>query len=370
MAYTEQEARRLLIRAGRELTEKGLVARTWGNISARISEDTFLITPSGRTYDSLSEEDFVEVGLADLAWEKDGLKPSSEKGLHAEVYRLRPTVDFIIHTHQHYASVIGITGQSFPFAPVARYALPGTKQLAGRVAFSLQINPEHRAFLMQKHGALCLGETYEEAFSQAEKLEEAAEARYRSAVGEVTAEPSCDLGSSWRCGEEFLLTCEGETRAYPIRDLPAVAPPVAKRHAALYRDGGVNFVLPSSDAEVLAVGQTGRVLPAYLDDFAQIAGETVFAVRNGKNAPLALTGRNAVLIAGAGALCTGRTRADAEAVLHILRKNAAAALYARAVGGVKPLTAADAFVQRAVYRMKYEKQDAKNRRKGEREEEK
>ena len=47
MAYTRKEAEKIL-EAGRKLLEKGLVSRTWGNISARLSQTQFLITPSGR----------------------------------------------------------------------------------------------------------------------------------------------------------------------------------------------------------------------------------------------------------------------------------------------------------------------------------
>lgn len=48
MAYTRKEAEEKILEAGRKLLEKGLVSRTWGNISARLSQTQFLITPSGR----------------------------------------------------------------------------------------------------------------------------------------------------------------------------------------------------------------------------------------------------------------------------------------------------------------------------------
>ena len=56
MAYTEQEARTLVVEAGRRLLERGLVARTWGNISARISEHRFVITPSGLAYETMTPD--------------------------------------------------------------------------------------------------------------------------------------------------------------------------------------------------------------------------------------------------------------------------------------------------------------------------
>ena len=65
MAYNENEARALVIRAGHLLTERGLIARTWGNISARISDSEFIITPSGLAYDTLRPEQLVRVSIAD-----------------------------------------------------------------------------------------------------------------------------------------------------------------------------------------------------------------------------------------------------------------------------------------------------------------
>ena len=61
MAYTEQEARKLVVEAGRRLLERGLVARTWGNISARVSDTHFIITPSGMAYDTMTEDHLVLV---------------------------------------------------------------------------------------------------------------------------------------------------------------------------------------------------------------------------------------------------------------------------------------------------------------------
>ena len=174
--YTEEEARKLVLRAGLELVEKKLIARTWGNISARISDSQFVITPSGRSYESLKPEDLVIVGL-DCSYSGD-IKPSSEKGVHADVYRLRPEANFIIHTHQHFASAVCVEGKDTDFAPCAGYGLPGTKKLREQVEKSLLANPGKQAFLMERHGALCFGSTYEEAFQSADELERACEKLY------------------------------------------------------------------------------------------------------------------------------------------------------------------------------------------------
>ena len=104
MQEREAKAREAVVEAGRRLFERGLVARTWGNVSARVSEHLFVITPSGRAYEHLRPEDLVLLDCRDLA-KLGRQKPSSEKGIHADAYRLRPEVNFVIHTHQDMASI-------------------------------------------------------------------------------------------------------------------------------------------------------------------------------------------------------------------------------------------------------------------------
>ena len=109
MAYEIEEAKKLVIEAGKKLIETGLIARTWGNVSARISDTQFVITPSGRAYETLTPDELVVVNIEDCSYDGD-IKPSSEKGVHAAAYRHHPTVDFVIHTHQKYATIVSITG--------------------------------------------------------------------------------------------------------------------------------------------------------------------------------------------------------------------------------------------------------------------
>ena len=78
------KAKQDVIDAGKKLVEYGLIARTWGNVSCRISETQFVITPSGKPYDGLTPDDIVVVNIDDYSYEGD-IKPSSEKGIHAAV---------------------------------------------------------------------------------------------------------------------------------------------------------------------------------------------------------------------------------------------------------------------------------------------
>ena len=138
MGYNIDEAKNLVIKAGKNLIEKGLIARTWGNISARISDGVFVITPSGKAYESLTPDDIVAVNISDCSCEGK-IKPSSEKGVHAKVYAIHPEVNFVIHTHQSYASAISLTESREieikeesiigDTVPIASYGLFGSKKL-------------------------------------------------------------------------------------------------------------------------------------------------------------------------------------------------------------------------------------------------
>ncbi len=230
MYYSIEEAKKYVIEAGHRLLENGLVARTWGNISARISADEFVITPSGRGYEDLTPEDLVVVKVADASY-TGNIKPSSEKILHAACYRLRPETGFIIHTHQFYASAISVSGKDFSFAPNAAYGLPGTKKLAKTVSAAVAAHPGDKSFLMQRHGAVVLGADFDEAFRLAEELEENSRAVFDAAVPSVAS------------SEKLFEGVGPQTRCfYLCRDL---------------------------------FGE----IPAYLDDFAQLLGRSV----NGKN---------------------------------------------------------------------------------------
>ena len=140
MYYSETEARKLVCEAGLMLVEKKLIARTWGNISARINKDEFIITPSGKAYDTLTPSDMVKVRIRDCSY-TGNVKPSSEKGVHAAAYAQRSHVGFIIHTHQYYASVVAAECRDIRTAPCAAYALPGTTRLRKFVEASIRNNP-------------------------------------------------------------------------------------------------------------------------------------------------------------------------------------------------------------------------------------
>lgn len=183
MAYSIEEAKRLIIKAGLELCEKKLIARTWGNISARISDTEFIITPSGIPYDKVNDNNLVIVKIEDCSWSGD-VKPSGEKKVHAAIYRARKDVNFILHTHQNYATAISVDGKDKDFVPVAKYGLPSTKKLVKNIEKSVLANPDKNAVLMARHGAIMYSSNYDDAFKLALDIEDKAKALYDSVATE------------------------------------------------------------------------------------------------------------------------------------------------------------------------------------------
>lgn len=359
---TGLETRAQILQAAARLVSEGLIARTWGNISARVSDTQFLITPSGLAYESLQEDQLALVNIADSTYNGQ-IKPSSEKGIHAAVYRLRPEVNFVIHTHQYWASVAGVpgialTGFIHPLlgkrVPCAAYGLPGTARLRQAVEAEVEAWPDCRAFLMHRHGALCLGRDMEDAFAAARALEEICEVRVRDLLDERPILPTpMDWGSSSRQGDTFLLDWNGERRRYPIE---GALPPVASLHAAVYRSGNFQYAAHEASLPVTAVSAGGRRLRPYLDDLAQIAGTDVLCVPAApRRMERALRGRNAVLLKSMGALCAGKSESDVAAVRTLLRKGCEAKLYADEVPNCRPLSVPDARLQRLIYQKSYER---------------
>lgn len=171
----------LIIESGKRMLNAGFTIETWGNISARDPETNLVyLTPSGMDYLKCTVDDVVVCNLdGDIV--EGTRKPTIETGLHINVYRSRPEVNAIVHTHPIYSTVFSCAGESIPLlldeaaqtlgAPVktAKYALPGTKELADECVKAL--GQESNACLLQSHGAVCVGENMESAFKVAKVLE-------------------------------------------------------------------------------------------------------------------------------------------------------------------------------------------------------
>ena len=178
----EQLLREQLVEYGKKLVRTGLVQGTWGNISARLDDKYMIVTPSGLDYERLTAKDMVKVEIDTLKYE-GSIKPTSEKGLHAEIYKRRADVGSVIHTHSKYCCVYAAAEKSIDVTnpdmravfgnevKLAKYGLPGTDQLKKNTADAMG---ENFGCIMSHHGMAVCGKDLETAFGNAEKLEECA----------------------------------------------------------------------------------------------------------------------------------------------------------------------------------------------------
>lgn len=404
MAYSLEKARELVLKAGLELCEAGLVARTWGNISARVSDTQYVITPSGRAYDTLTAEDIVLVNIEDGSY-VGNVKPSGEKGVHAVVYELCPEMNFVIHTHQNYASALSVLGREILVSsevngkreafcsieedgrektgecllgsvlPCAEYGMYATEQLVNNIKVQITEHPNSKAVLMKYHGALCFGKDYDEAFAVAYELEK---------FSEVIFEKICEEGERV---SQFNKKAEDEGCHRPEQEGTCPSEnlenseytfeiPDQLQQQLQSRDG-IQSILMVQTPYIVKMSNLDKTMEPYLDDVAQIAGVDVKCVdlSNCKDERAsagtktaestmptltqtlydALTDRNAVLIKGIGALCTGFDKSEAEAAAIVLEKACMAAYLAHRVGNVPPLGKESAKKDREGYVNHYSK---------------
>ena len=160
-----------------------------GNVSVRVNETAMAITPSSVKYQELSSTDICVVGFdLSVIEENDKVKPSVEAGMHSIIYRKRPDVNAIVHTHQTYGSVFGLINTPIPalfdevafslgqMVEIVPYALSGSSDLVDNVARKLSNNAN--AYILQNHGILALGKNLDKAVLNAELLEKVAHIYY------------------------------------------------------------------------------------------------------------------------------------------------------------------------------------------------
>jgi L-ribulose-5-phosphate 4-epimerase len=149
-----------------ELPKWRLVAWTGGNLSGRDPETGYVvIKPSGLRYEELRPEHLVVVDLEGRVIEGD-LKPSSDTASHLYIYRHRPDVGGVVHTHSPYATAFAAVGQPIPVCltaiadefgraiPCAGFALIGGEEIGREVVENIGESP---AILLQQHGVFTIG---------------------------------------------------------------------------------------------------------------------------------------------------------------------------------------------------------------------
>ena len=166
-----------------ELPKNQLVAWTSGNVSARDQETGLVvIKPSGIRYEELRPEHHVVVNLQGDVVE-GALKPSSDTASHLYIYRHRPDVNGVVHTHSSYATAFAALGRPIPVyltaiadefggpIPCAGFALIGGEEIGKQVIEHIGSSP---AVLLKNHGVFTIGPTAAAAVKAAVMVEDVA----------------------------------------------------------------------------------------------------------------------------------------------------------------------------------------------------
>ena len=194
MSQSEADLRALICRVGALMYQKGYVDGTAGNISARLDEAGFLVTPSGLATGFLQPEQLIVVNSegervdAPTAANAD-LRPTSEISMHLECFRQRPDVQGVVHAHPPTAVALTLVGYDFQqclipemvvllgLVPTAPYSTPSSTE--NRDAISSLIR-EHDAIMLANHGSLTVAKTVWDAYLLLESLEHGATILHRA----------------------------------------------------------------------------------------------------------------------------------------------------------------------------------------------
>jgi len=183
-------------RVGRLLGARGILVADDGNLSVRCPDGSILITARGVRKDRLRRRDLVRIDARGEGIDGEAL-PSTELGLHLEVYARRPDVGAIVHAHPPCATGFAIArvrlsqdclaeaALALGPVPVVPFSAPGTEEVAEAVRPFLA---GHQALLLAHHGAVVFGADLESACRRMERLELVARAVVAAGL---IGEPRC-----------------------------------------------------------------------------------------------------------------------------------------------------------------------------------
>ena len=214
------ELRRAVLEANVALHETGLVKWTSGNASGRDPETGLVaIKPSGVRAPELTADNLVLVNDDGDVVEGD-LKPSVDTASHLYVYRHRPDVHGIVHTHSPYATAFAVAGRELPVTttthaclfggpiPCSGLATIGEEEIGREIVEGIG---EREAILMRAHGVFAIGRTVAAALKNAVYVEESAE--HTHLARQLGAEPEVLSDEAIEAGRRMYLTGYGQKGA-------------------------------------------------------------------------------------------------------------------------------------------------------------
>ena len=170
--------RRDVIETGVKLSQGLLIRSSEGNLSVRLDDSSFLISPSGSKLCELMDNDLVVVNFDGS--HSTGQRPSSEWQFHKDIYLTKKNAQAVIHTHSDFATALACLREDLPAfhymiaiagGNVVRccdYAVFGSEILSMNILSALE---DRKACLIANHGLISWGTSLEEAFTIAWEVE-------------------------------------------------------------------------------------------------------------------------------------------------------------------------------------------------------
>jgi L-fuculose-phosphate aldolase len=166
MIQSDWQTKKQIVEIGTRIWQKGFCAGNEGNHSVRISEDRVLCTPTGISKGFLAVEDICLVDMDGEMAEPNtrGRQRTSEVKVHLAIYKHRPDVKAVIHSHPPHATAFAMSGIALPqsihpeaeiflgHVPTAPYATPSTDQLPQSIV--ALIGKHTNSVLMGNHGTV------------------------------------------------------------------------------------------------------------------------------------------------------------------------------------------------------------------------
>jgi L-fuculose-phosphate aldolase len=177
----EYAIRKEIVEIGRRMYDKDLVAATDGNISFRLDDNRFLITPTGSCLGFLKSSELVLIDAEGSPLSPG--RPTSEYRLHLEVYLQRKDVAAIVHGHPPICTAFSVAGETLDrcvlpevvftigSVPTTAYGTPTTDEPPRIIREYIQ---SCDAMILDRHGTLTVGPSLLEAYYKLEKIEHSA----------------------------------------------------------------------------------------------------------------------------------------------------------------------------------------------------
>lgn len=171
-----------MLRYALKLDHYGLIALSGGNLSWRMDENHVIVTPSGMIYDEMVPEDMLVVDMDGNIVEGTRKKSVDTEGL-LYIFKHMPKVNAVIHTHQPYATGLGLVMDELPCnlstmangtegpVAVAPYGDPGSLSMGVNACEAIG---DRLAVVLKHHGVIAVGRDLRQALFACVYLEEAA----------------------------------------------------------------------------------------------------------------------------------------------------------------------------------------------------